>query len=96
MAVSYEEARDLVRAELAAEWSIGTFWIDESRRAEDDTIFLFFVGAREFIVDGNLDFASVGTMVPVVTKSDGEFHWVRGGASLHAAHPELWYSVRER
>jgi hypothetical protein len=70
MAVTYEEARDIVRDSLAPNWTHGTFCIDDRTITENDELYVFVVGAREFIVDGDRSYAIIGGL-PVVYKEDG-------------------------
>lgn|SRR5262249_60759941 len=75
MAVSYEQARETVLRELAPTWDTGTFCLDDRQITENDELFAFTVGAREFLVDGNESYELYGG-VPVVYKSDGRFGWL--------------------
>jgi hypothetical protein len=62
MPVSYEQARDIIRRRLEPTWTHGTFCLDE--------FYVFAVGAREFLVDGDESYEAVGG-VSVVYKEDG-------------------------
>lgn len=70
MAVSYQEAAEIIRARFEPGWSHGTFCLDDRKIVENDEFYVFSVGAREDLVDGNADYAIAGG-VPVVYKSDG-------------------------
>ncbi|MFG2211955.1 hypothetical protein [Streptomyces sp. NPDC048638] len=70
MAITYEQARDLVRTELEPTWSNGTFCIDDRTIVENDDVYVFEVGAREFLKDRDPAFQIVGG-VTVVYKEDG-------------------------
>ncbi|WP_327359732.1 hypothetical protein [Streptomyces sp. NBC_01304] len=70
MSVTYEQARDLVRTTLEPTWTQGTFSIDDRKIVENDKLFVFEVGAREFLADGDKSFAVLGP-VTVVYKDDG-------------------------
>lgn len=70
MTTTYEDARSKVIAELKPDWTNGTFCLDDRQIVENDELFVFNVGAREFIVDGDASFAVVGG-VTVVYKADG-------------------------
>jgi 5-formaminoimidazole-4-carboxamide-1-beta-D-ribofuranosyl 5'-monophosphate synthetase len=70
MTVSYEEAREIVRAHFEPGWTHGTFCLDDRSIAENDEFYIFEVGAREYLVDGDFGYAIAGG-VPVVFKSDG-------------------------
>lgn len=70
MAVSYEDAVEIVRAHFEPGWTHGTFCLDDRYIVENDEFYVFEVGAREDLVDGNPDYAVAGG-VPVVYKSDG-------------------------
>ncbi|MET9779303.1 hypothetical protein ABZ023_34535 [Streptomyces sp. NPDC006367] len=70
MTITYEQARDRVRAELAPSWSTGTFAIDDRTIVENDDMYVFEVGAREFLKDQDPAFQIVGG-VTVVYKETG-------------------------
>lgn len=70
MGVTYEQARESVRARLEPGWKWGTFCLDDRRIVENDKLWVFAVGAREHLVGGNKDYAIAGG-VTVVYKSDG-------------------------
>ncbi|MER8119179.1 hypothetical protein [Streptomyces sp. NPDC094031] len=70
MTITYEQARDRVRAELEPTWSTGTFTIDDRTIVDNDDLYVFEVGAREFLKDGDPAFEMVGG-VTVVYKEDG-------------------------
>jgi hypothetical protein len=57
MPVSYEQARDIIRRRLEPTWT-------------HDEFYVFAVGAREFLVDGDESYEAVGG-VSVVYKEDG-------------------------
>jgi hypothetical protein len=70
MAVSYEEAAGIIRAHFEPGWTHGTFCLDDRYITENDEFYVFEVGAREYLVDGDINYALAGG-VPVVFKSDG-------------------------
>ncbi|MFF3730880.1 hypothetical protein ACFYXM_11295 [Streptomyces sp. NPDC002476] len=70
MAITYENARDLVRSTLQPQWKLGTFCLDDRNIVENDDMYVFEVGAREFLVDGDASFSVPGG-VTVVYKTDG-------------------------
>jgi len=70
MTITYEQARDRVRAELEPTWHTGTFCIDDRTIVENSEMYVFEVGAREFLKDHNPAFEIVGG-VTVVYKEDG-------------------------
>lgn len=70
MAVSYEEAREIVRARFEPGWTHGTFCLDDRYIIENDEFYVFSVGAREDIIDDDPDYAIAGG-VPIVYKEDG-------------------------
>src|SRR5262245_34133382 len=70
MAVTYEQAREIIRAELEPNWTHGTFCLDDRQIVENDELFVFSVGAREWLVDGDHDYLLIGE-VSVVSKVDG-------------------------
>ena len=71
MAVTYEQARELVRQRFEPGWNHGTFCLDDREIGENDDFYVFNVGAREFIVDGDRSFAILGG-VTVVLKENGQ------------------------
>jgi hypothetical protein len=71
MAVTYEQARELVRSKFEPNWDRGTFCLDDRQIVENDELFVFSIGAREFLIDGDYDYALLGG-VPVVLKETGE------------------------
>ncbi|MYZ38625.1 MULTISPECIES: hypothetical protein [unclassified Streptomyces] len=70
MTLSYADARARVIAATKPGWNNGTFCLDDREITENDDMFVFNVGAREFLVDNDTSFAVVGG-VWVVYKSDG-------------------------
>lgn len=70
MSVTYEQAREIIRDRLEPGWTLGTFCLDDRNIVENDEFFVFEVGAREFLVDGDGSFEAIGS-VPVVYKEDG-------------------------
>ncbi|WP_329020395.1 hypothetical protein [Streptomyces sp. NBC_01601] len=70
MSISYEEARDRVRAELQPTWTHGTFGIDDRTIVENDAMFVFEVGALEFLKGEDPGLEILGG-VTVVYKEDG-------------------------
>ena len=73
---SYVEARESLRAELADEWNDGTFCLDDRVIVQNDDLFVFKVGPRELLVDGDLRYARFGGAVPAVHKRDGRLMWI--------------------
>lgn len=71
MAVTYEQARELVRQHFEADWRHGTFCLDDREIVETDEFYVFAVGAREFLVDRDRSFEAIGG-VTVVGKEDGQ------------------------
>ncbi|WP_141576259.1 hypothetical protein [Actinomadura sp. WMMA1423] len=70
MAVTYEQARELVRAHFEPNWTMGTFCLDDRWIRENDEFYVFNIGAREFIIDGDDSYAVIGS-VPIVLKEEG-------------------------
>jgi hypothetical protein len=70
MAVTYEEARAKVRDTLEPGWTHGTFCLDDRTITETDDVYVFEVGAREYLVDGDDSYEVLGG-VSVVYKEDG-------------------------
>jgi hypothetical protein len=68
--VTYEHARESVRARLEPEWKWGTFCLDDRKIVENDEFWVFAVGAREFLVDHDRSYAVTGGVV-IVEKADG-------------------------
>lgn len=68
--VTYEQARDIVRDRFEPGWPHGTFCLDDRVIRENDEFYVFTIGAREYIIDGDMDYAIAGG-VPVVYKADG-------------------------
>jgi hypothetical protein len=68
--VTYEEARDAVRARFEPNWSHGTFCLDDRTITETDEFYVFAIGAKEFLVDGDKSYETIGG-VTVVRKEDG-------------------------
>lgn len=75
MAVTYEQAREIVRRATEPDWPFGTYCLDDRRIVENDEFYVFEVGSREYLVDGNLSYAMAGS-VPIVYKADGRLEWV--------------------
>ena len=70
MDITYAQALELVRSSLGPSWTGGTFCIDDRQIVETDAMYVFDVGAREFLKDDDLRFATMGG-VTVVYKQDG-------------------------
>ncbi|QBS45312.1 hypothetical protein [Nocardia sp. CS682] len=73
MTVSYEQAREIVRAKYEPNWpdDFGTFCIDDRQITENDELYVFRIGVREYLVENNISYAIVPGTVPVVYKTDG-------------------------
>jgi 5-formaminoimidazole-4-carboxamide-1-beta-D-ribofuranosyl 5'-monophosphate synthetase len=89
LTISYEEAAEIVRAHFEPGWTRGTFCLDDRNIVENDEFYVFDVGAREDLVDGDVAYAVAGG-VPVVFKSDGH---IESRASVTIATDP---TVRER
>jgi hypothetical protein len=87
--VTYEQAREIARERFEPGWTDGTFCLDDRLIVENDDFYVFSIGAREFIVDGDFDYMIAGG-VPIVYKSDGH---VEGRASVDVAMDP---SIRQR
>ncbi|MFG2091386.1 MULTISPECIES: hypothetical protein [unclassified Spirillospora] len=70
MPVTYEQAREIVRQHFEPGWTNGTFCLDDRMIVENDEFYVFNIDAREFIVDGDVSFATAGG-VSIVFKEDG-------------------------
>lgn len=88
MAITYAQARELARQAGEVDWNIGTFCLDDREITEDEEVYVFTVGARELIVDGNEDYMTWGGAMPVVSKVDGTVEWLPWVA-LMADRPNL-------
>ncbi|MEW1760350.1 hypothetical protein AB0393_28050 [Streptomyces cyaneofuscatus] len=89
MTITYEQARDRVRAELEPSWTTGTFAIDDRTIVQNDVMYVFEVGAREFLKGEDPAFQIVGG-VTVVYKEDGRV------ASLPSVQVALDQSMQRR
>lgn len=74
MAVTYEEAREIVRQATEPDWDAGTYCLDDRHIIENDEVFAFEVGAREGLLDDDPSYAVED--VPVVHKADGAIAWL--------------------
>lgn len=70
MAISYEQAREIVRARFEPGWNFGTFCLDDRNIVENDEFWVFAIGAREHLIDKDKEYAIAGG-VTVVYKEDG-------------------------
>ena len=70
MPVGYEQARDIIRRRLEPTWTRVTFCLDDRKIVENDEFYVFAIGAREFLVDGDESYEDIGG-VSVVYKEDG-------------------------
>jgi hypothetical protein len=70
MAVTYEQAREIVRERFEPGWTNGTFCLDDRMIVENDEFYVFNIDAYEFIVGGDVTFSTVGG-VTIVFKEDG-------------------------
>lgn len=77
MAITYDNAAELAYRVGKESWNPerGTFCFDDREICEDDEVYVFGGGAREFIVDGDDSYAGVGGGMAVVYKSDGRLEW---------------------
>jgi hypothetical protein len=69
--ITYEQARDVVRKSFEPDWTDGTFYLDDRTVLENDELYVFRIGPRELLVDGDLSFARYGGAVPAVVKASG-------------------------
>jgi hypothetical protein len=76
MAVTYDQAREIVRGHFQDRWTHGTFCLDDREIAENDKFYAFLVGAREYLIDGDESYEAVGSSVPVVYKEDGRLDFL--------------------
>ncbi|MEV7157211.1 hypothetical protein AB0N77_21725 [Streptomyces misionensis] len=89
MTLSYADARARVIAATKPGWNTGTFCLDDREIRENDEMFVFNVGNREFLVDNDTSYAIVGG-VWVVYKADGRV------ASLPSVAVAMDPSIRTR
>jgi hypothetical protein len=75
MAITYAQALELARQAAEPEWNLGTFCLDDREITEDDEVYVFTVGARELLVDGDEEYVTWGGAMPVVSKVDGTVEW---------------------
>lgn len=71
MPVSYEQARESVRARFEPGWDLGTFCLDDRKIVENDEFYVFAVGAREALIDEDDDYMIYGG-ITIVYKEDGK------------------------
>lgn len=69
--ISYEQARDLVRQSFEPDWSDGAFYLDDRTVLENDELYVFRIGPRELLVDGDQTYARFGGGVAAVVKATG-------------------------
>lgn len=70
MSVTYEQAREIARERSEPGWAHGTFCLDDRMIVENDEFYVFNIDAREYLVDSDASFATVGG-VTIVFKEDG-------------------------
>ncbi|MFB7716342.1 hypothetical protein [Nocardia sp. NPDC056100] len=68
--MTYEQARQTIRAFFESDWRWGTFCLDDRTITENDEMYVFNVGAREYLVERDRAYAILAGM-PVVYKADG-------------------------
>jgi hypothetical protein len=68
--ITYEQAREIVRVRFEPDWPYGTFCLDDRYITENDEFWVFSIGAREYLVDGDMEYALAGG-VPIVYKAGG-------------------------
>ncbi|MFE3192939.1 SUKH-3 domain-containing protein [Nocardia sp. NPDC059240] len=68
---TYTQAFETVVNHFGSKWSHGTFHIDDKDIVETDEMYVFNVGAREWLVEGDVSYALAGG-VPVVYKASGQ------------------------
>ncbi|WP_344954332.1 hypothetical protein [Actinomadura miaoliensis] len=69
--MTYEEAQEVVRERFERGWAHGTFCLDDRVIVENEEFYVFSIGAREFIIDGDDSYAIVGG-VPIAYKKGGQ------------------------
>src|SRR5882757_6387655 len=71
--VDLSEARRIAFAEIEGGWQDGwgELMIDSDRTYENDDVYTFDYGAREYLIDGDFRYALAGYRIPVVRKADG-------------------------
>ncbi|MET9492801.1 hypothetical protein [Nocardia sp. NPDC006630] len=71
MTTTYDQAFETIISHFRQKWSPGTFYVDDQEIVETDELYVFKVGAREWLMDGDLSFAIAGG-IPVVYKDSGQ------------------------
>ena len=86
----YDEAAAKAHAAALSLWdaALGTFCFDDREIEEDDEVFVFAVGPREDIVEGDPDFVRDGASVPLVYKETGQLDWLPQSV-IYATHLDL-------
>ncbi|MGW4632144.1 DUF7691 family protein [Nocardia sp. NPDC004415] len=73
MTVSHDEAREIVRARFEPNRpdDFGTFCIDDREITENDELYVFRIGAWEFLIEDDISYAIIPGAVPAVYKRGG-------------------------
>ena len=90
MSISYEEAVQIVLEHFEPRWTYGSFYLDDKEIVETKDLYIFKVGAREYLLHGDPSFFVAGG-VPVVFKESGEL----GSLPSVAVATDPTVSVRE-
>jgi hypothetical protein len=77
MPVSYEQARDIIRRRLEPTWTRGTFCLDDRKIVENDEFYVFAIGAREFLVDGDESYEDIGGVSVGIRRTGALDRWRR-------------------
>ncbi|MFE3794480.1 hypothetical protein [Nocardia tengchongensis] len=78
---TYEQAYEIVcehYRSIREQWTHGTFCIDDREIIENDEIFVFKVGARQWLIDRDRNYLVFGASAKVVYKADGRFALLPG------------------
>lgn len=81
--ISFEDAREIVRAALLPEWSDpeGTFFVADWG-SENEQYYCLAVGAREYLVDNDRSYFIVDNTLNLVEKSTGKYLTVPASENL--------------
>ncbi|MFE3756814.1 hypothetical protein ACFXO9_21140 [Nocardia tengchongensis] len=79
--ITYEQAYEVIcehYRSIREQWTHGTFCIDDREIIENEEIFVFRVGAREWLIDRDRSYLLLGGSAKVVYKADGRFAQLPG------------------
>jgi hypothetical protein len=81
--ISFKEAQTIVSSQLKSKWNSigGTFHVADWG-SENEKYWQIPVGAREFLVEGDLDFQIIDDQIYLIEKQSGEFTIIIGYQNL--------------